>query len=93
MKLRICRFFAVGIKTKVFYLHPLSSDGVTVIDKSGKIIYHGGIVDLNAGITKGLAGTGETAARILSDNGIAIKISQDGNIKIFYSIQEKPFIF
>ena len=42
----------------------LSSDGVTVIDKSGKIIYHGGIVDLNAGITKGLAGTGETAARI-----------------------------
>lgn len=61
----------------------LSSDGVTVIDKSGKIIYHGGIVDLNAGITKGLAGTGETAARILSDNGIAIKISQDGNIKIF----------
>ena len=71
----------------------LSSDGVTVIDKSGKIIYHGGIVDLNAGITKGLAGTGETAARILSDNGIAIKISQDGNIKIFYSIQEKPFIF
>ena len=22
VKLRICRFFAVGIKTKVFYLHP-----------------------------------------------------------------------
>lgn len=24
VKLRICRFFAVGIKTKVFYLHPSS---------------------------------------------------------------------
>lgn len=23
VKLRICRFFAVGIKTKVFYLHPV----------------------------------------------------------------------
>jgi hypothetical protein len=23
VKLRICRFFAVGIKTKVFYLHPI----------------------------------------------------------------------
>lgn len=28
VKLRICRFFAVGIKTKVFYLHPLEEGKV-----------------------------------------------------------------
>ena len=71
----------------------LTSDGVTVIDKKGTIIYHGGIVDLSASTVKGLAGTGETATKILSDNGIAIKISQDGNIKIFTSSTEEPLIF
>lgn len=28
VKLRICRFFAVGIKTKVFYLHPVTDDSL-----------------------------------------------------------------
>ena len=71
----------------------LSSDGVTVIDTKGNIKYHGCIVDLNTGVARGLSGTGETAAKILSTNGIAIKISQDGNIKIFYSIDEDAFVF
>lgn len=71
----------------------LTSDGVTVIDKKGTIIYHGGIVNLSASTVAGLAGTGETATKILSDNGIAIKISQDGNIKIFTSSKEEPMIF
>ena len=37
-----------------------------------------------------LSGSGETAAQLLSSNGIAIKISQDGTIKIF-SGSEKLF--
>ena len=34
-------------------------------------------------------GTGENAARILSENDIALKISRDDNIKIFV----EPFIY
>ena len=30
-----------------------------------------------------LAGSGETATQILASNGVAIKISQDGMIKVF----------
>ena len=34
VKLRICRFFAVGIKTKVFYLHPLKQLSVDIKRKN-----------------------------------------------------------
>ena len=61
----------------------LSSDGVTIISKTGKILYCGAIVKLDVKKKSGLMGTGENAAETLSQNGVAIKISQDGNIKIF----------
>lgn len=61
----------------------LSSDGVTIVSKSGKIIYCGAIVKLDVEKRAGLMGTGESAAKMLSYNGLALKISQDGNIKIF----------
>ena len=38
---------------------------------------------------KTLKGTGETAASRLASNGIAIKISQDGTIKIFLNERTK----
>ena len=72
----------------------LTSDGVTAIDSDGKVIFTGGIVDLNSVPSEGKAiGTGESAARILSCNGIAIKISQDGAVKIFSSPEKNPLLF
>ena len=54
----------------------LSSDGVTVIANDGKILSHGAIVNLGEVVAKGQVGTGESAAKLLSQNGISIKISQ-----------------
>ncbi len=71
----------------------LSSDGATVIDKEGNIRYIGVIVDLSKAVVSGLKGTGETAASALAVNGISIKISQDGNIKIFTAANKDPLIF
>lgn len=71
----------------------LSSDGVTIIDKYGNLIYCGGIVKLDIEASEGLMGTGETAAKTLSSNGLAIKISQDGNIKIFSDPKYEPLIY
>ena len=61
----------------------LSSDGATVIDANGKIRYFGCIDDISKATAGGIKGTGETAASLLAQNGMAIKISQDGPIKIF----------
>lgn len=72
----------------------LSSDGATIINKEGSIIYHGAIVKLNTVDQKNsLVGTGESAARLLCSNGCAVKISQDGTIKIFSNNNCKPFVF
>lgn len=71
----------------------LSSDGVTIIDKKGNLIYCGGIVRLAIDASEGLMGTGETAAKTLSSNGLAIKISQDGNIKIFSDPKHEPLVY
>lgn len=61
----------------------LSSDGATVIDADGKIRFFGCIADISKAKAGGIKGTGETAASLLAQNGLAIKISQDGPIKIF----------
>ncbi|WP_406823949.1 hypothetical protein [Pedobacter sp. KACC 23697] len=71
----------------------LSSDGVSVFDKRGNLEYMGVIVDIGKGKVKGIAGTGETAASILCSNGVSIKISQDGAIKIFTDLYEEPYHF
>ncbi len=76
----------VNIKDKNFINHIfrcLSSDGATIIDKNGKIRFIGVIADLNKIKIEGMKGTGESAASALGLNGVAIKISQDGTIKIF----------
>ena len=63
----------------------LASDGAIVISKNGKIIFESVFADMsnNSSSVVKLAGSGETAAKMLAQNGIAIKISQDGTIKIF----------
>ena len=57
------------------------------------IISHGAIVNLSEVTAKGQVGTGESAAQLLAQNGVSIKISQDGNIKMFYNNGERCFVF
>ena len=63
----------------------LASDGAIVIGKKGEIIFESVFADMsnNSSSDVKLTGSGETAAELLAQNGIAIKISQDGTIKIF----------
>jgi hypothetical protein len=84
-----------SIKNKAFTNHILrylSSDGATIIDKEGFLQYFGCIVDISKIKISGLKGTGETAASALASNGISIKISQDGTIKVFNKKNAKPII-
>ena len=73
----------------------LSSDGVTIINSSGEIVNNGCVVELSAigANNRKLTGTGESAAKLLAKNGIAIKVSQDGMIKVFISDHEEPYVF
>ena len=63
----------------------LASDGAIVIEKNGQVLYESVFADMKeSNVEKAkLVGSGETAARFLAKNGVAIKISQDGTIKIF----------
>lgn len=70
----------------------LSSDGATIIDTNGSLRYYGCIVDMEQLKIKGVKGTGESAASMLAQNGISIKISQDGTIKLFLNAKENPIL-
>lgn len=67
----------------------ISSDGVTVFDNQGILRYYGCVVNIKSANIVGVVGTGETATKILSKNGVAIKISQDSTIKLFLDENNK----
>lgn len=71
----------------------LSSDGATVIAQNGDIKCFGCIVDNAKAKALGIKGTGETAAKLLAQNGVSIKISQDGAIKLFTNGRDVPKVF
>ena len=73
----------------------LSSDGAVAIDTNGRILYYGCIAKLpeSRKQSAGPKGTGETAASVLAQNGIAIKISQDGTIKVHLEPNTDPMKF
>ena len=72
----------------------LSSDGLTGFDYDGNLIVNFGIVNLNGKDAPGKkSGTGETAAKVLSSYGIAIKVSQDGLIKFFFPNEDGPLYY
>lgn len=59
----------------------LAIDGATVLDHSGKVLAVGAILAIPGG--SGSGGGREAAARALAKYGLAIKISNDGYIKVF----------
>lgn len=63
----------------------LASDGAMVIEKSGKVMYENVFAKMEKvkSTSGALGGTGEAATKNLAQNGVAIKISQDGTIKVF----------
>lgn len=71
----------------------LSSDGASIIDNKGNLLYLGVIVDIQKAKVGGLTGTGESAASILGENGISIKVSADGLIKVFMKDKKEPIYF
>lgn len=85
----------IPINDKTFTNHViryLSSDGATIIDKQGLLQYFGCVINLNKIKVTGIKGTGELAASALASNGISLKISQDGTIKLFLKKDTKPII-
>ena len=68
-----------------------SSDGANIIDRNGRLLYCGAIVDMEITSKKGMVGTGESAAKSLGKYGVCVKVSQDGKIKIFKN--NKKFLF
>jgi hypothetical protein len=68
---------------RAFLLRQLSSDGATIIDRSGGVLHYGCIVDTGHEVVSGVYGTGELTARHLSRHGVAIKVSSDGQVQIY----------
>lgn len=63
----------------------LASDGAIVIENNGDVMYESVFskvekIKSSSGV---LVGSGETATKNLAQNGVAIKVSQDGTIKVF----------
>lgn len=71
----------------------LSSDGATIVNIDGTISAFGAVVDIAKAKVKGIRGTGESVASVLATNGVAIKVSQDGGIKVFTQQDSKPLLF
>ena len=66
----------------------IALDGACIIDKNGNICSFGAIIQNDSGSSGGGRGA---AAKKLSTNGFAIKISTDGYIELFYK-QNKIFV-
>ena len=63
----------------------LASDGLTTISKNGLIISCGDIIDINYVKEKKLQGGGRSISSITASYyGLAIKVSQDGDISFFH---------
>lgn len=70
----------------------ITSDGVSLISSNGELISFGNIVDISKAKLSGISGTGETAVKILATNGISIKVSSDGNVKIYSDRYTEPIL-
>lgn len=61
----------------------LSSDGAAIFSTDGTLLSFGSVVDTSKVEISGMKGTGESVSALLGRNGVAVKVSQDGTIKLF----------
>lgn len=73
-------------------LRLLTSDGVTVVAPGGAILSYGGIVDSGQVAPDGVTGTGEAVAALLGAHGLAVKVSQDGNVAVHHGSPAGPLL-
>lgn len=64
-------------------LRMATSDGAIVLRRDGRIRSFGALVRPATPTSRTLRGSGESAAQTMSDNGVSLKISQDGDIKLY----------
>ncbi|WP_064117590.1 hypothetical protein [Pseudomonas fluorescens] len=70
----------------------LSSDGASIFNTDGTLLSYGSVIDISKVVITGVKGTGESVASILAKNGLSIKISQDGTIKMYSTDNANPTI-
>ncbi|MCH5021531.1 hypothetical protein I1A44_19115 [Pectobacterium atrosepticum] len=73
-----------NINHKAIITRIFSSDGTAILSKKGSLISFSTMISHDNNTTGPLSGTGEKVAEYLSKNGVAIKVSQDGSIKLFH---------
>ncbi len=73
-------------------LRLLSSDGASIFSRDGELVSFGSVIDISKVAISGVKGTGESVASILGSNGVCIKVSQDGTIKLYASSSVRPMI-
>ncbi|HBC3912522.1 hypothetical protein ACXIUY_23565 [Vibrio parahaemolyticus] len=72
-------------------IRAITSDGATVINATGEVEHYGCLVDMSKIEAIGISGAGEAVGQVLGKNGIAVKVSQDGDIKVYYNILKQVF--
>lgn len=70
----------------------LSSDGASIFHTDGTLLSYGSVIDISKVAINGVKGTGESVASILAKNGLSIKVSQDGTVKMYSSNNTNPII-
>ncbi|WP_335919118.1 hypothetical protein [Shewanella algae] len=77
------RFSILDMNHKSTLLRLFSSDGASVININGDVISFGSVIDISKASINGVKGTGESVSTLLGENGMSVKISQDGKISLF----------
>lgn len=70
----------------------LSSDGASIFHTDGTLLSYGSVIDISKVTINGVKGTGESVASILAKNGLSIKVSQDGTVKMYSANSTNPII-
>lgn len=73
-------------------LRLLSSDGASIFLKDGTLLSFGSVIDISQINVDGVKGTGESVSKLLASNGVSVKISQDGTIKLYPGASIPPMV-
>jgi hypothetical protein len=73
-------------------LRLLSSYGASIFLKDGTLLSFGSVIDISQINVDGVKGTGESVSKLLASNGVSVKISQDGTIKLYPGASIPPMV-